>query len=63
MNITKRKAKQALGIETDSELARFFGTTRGAVFHWKEDEPLPARRQWELMAKRPRLFPKSGKAA
>lgn len=63
MDITKRQAKEALGIETDAGLARFFGILRQAVAQWKEDEPLPQARQWELRAKRPRLFPKPGKAA
>ncbi|WP_337055002.1 hypothetical protein [Pseudoxanthomonas sp. USHLN014] len=63
MDITKRQAKQRLAIERDSELATFFSTTRQAVSRWPEDEPLPEGRQWELMAKRPDLFPEELGAA
>ena len=58
MNITKRAAKAALGIETDAELARFFhdAPTKQAANQWPDDEPLPDARQWELIARRPDLF-------
>jgi hypothetical protein len=56
MNITKRQAKELLRIKTDAELARFFGVSRKAPHFWKEDEPLPEGRQWELRARRPELF-------
>lgn len=57
MEITKRQAKAALSLETDADLARYFEVNRWAVGQWPEDEPLPARRQWELRAKHPDLFP------
>lgn len=59
MDLTKRAIKGALGIETDAELARFFGIGRWAVGQWPEDEPIPEARQWQLRAKRPDLFPAS----
>lgn len=57
MDLTKRAIKGALGIETDAELARFFGIGRWAVGQWPEDQPIPEARQWQLRAKRPDLFP------
>lgn len=57
MDLTKRAIKGALGIDTDAELARFFGIGRWAVGQWPEDEPIPEARQWQLRAKRPDLFP------
>lgn len=56
MDMTKSAVKQLLGIESDAELARFFEVSRGAVFHWPDDQPIPESRQWELRAKRPELF-------
>jgi len=56
MDITKRSAKALLGITTDAELARFFEIHRQAVGQWKEDEPIPSARQWELRVRRPELF-------
>lgn len=56
MNITKRHAKAGLGLTTDAELARYFGIRRGAVGQWQEDQAIPERRQWELMAKEPDKF-------
>lgn len=61
MQITKRQAKSLLGIETDAELARFFGIGRWAVGQWDESRPIPALRRWELRDRRPDLFDESGK--
>lgn len=57
MNMTKREVKNALGIQTDADLARLFGIGRWAVGQWPEDQPIPEGRQWQLRAKRPDLFP------
>lgn len=59
MEMTKRKVKEVLGIQTDAELARQFTPTIGrwAVGQWKEDKSIPLARQWELRAKYPDLFP------
>ncbi len=57
MNMTKRAVKAALEMETDAELARFFGIGRWAVGQWEDDESIPEGRQWQLRAKRPDLFP------
>lgn len=58
MNITKAVLKERLGVETDAELAEFFGTSKQAVSQWGADDvPIPAGRQWQAMAKRPDLFP------
>ncbi|PJL51618.1 hypothetical protein B9Y74_05585 [Stenotrophomonas maltophilia] len=54
--MTKACVKKLLGLESDAELARFFDVSRGAVFHWPDDEPIPDSRQWELKARRPDLF-------
>ncbi|MDG9939670.1 hypothetical protein N7670_09830 [Stenotrophomonas maltophilia] len=56
MDMTKASVKKLLGLESDAELARFFEVSRGAVFHWPEDEAIPESRQWELKARRPELF-------
>lgn len=56
MDITKASLKLALGVETDTELADFFGTTKQAVGQWG-DGPIPQGRQWQARAKRPDLFP------
>jgi hypothetical protein len=57
MDMTKRAVKQALGITQDTQLARFFGTTKQAVGRWDEDELLPDGRAWQARALRPDLFP------
>lgn len=58
MDMTKRAVKEALGIETDAELARQFTPPIGrwAVGQWPDDESIPAARQWELRAKHPEKF-------
>jgi hypothetical protein len=56
MDMTKASVKTALGVETDAELARFFGITRAATHQWKDDEPIPELRQYALRDKRPDLF-------
>jgi hypothetical protein len=56
--ITKRSAKQALGVERDADLARVLGVSRQLVYMWGgDDAELPAGRQWELRARFPKLFP------
>lgn len=57
MDMTKRNVKSALEIDTDAELARFFGIGRWAVGQWGEDDPIPEGRQWQVRARRPDLFP------
>lgn len=57
MNMTKREVKTALGKSTDVELAEVFHIGRWAVGQWPDDAPIPPRRQWELRAKYPHLFP------
>jgi len=54
--LTKKAVKTALGIRSDADLARFFSTTRQSVCKWREDEPIPVQRQWQLRALRPDLF-------
>ena len=58
MEMTKQAVKQALGIETDAELARQFTPVIGrwAVGQWADDKPIPLARQWELRAKFPGKF-------
>lgn len=64
MSMTKREVKAALRIETDAELARFFGgINRQAVSQWADDQPIPEGRQWEARAKRPDVFPAPDQAA
>lgn len=54
--MTKRAVKAALGLHRDTELAKFFRTTKQAVGRWQEDEPIPAGRQWQARAMRPDVF-------
>ena len=61
MDMTKRAVKEALGIETDAELARFFDIGRWAVGQWPDDKPIPEGRQWQARALRPDLFGAAGK--
>lgn len=68
MDMTKQAVKSALELETDAELARFFGIGRWAVGQWPLDEPIPEGRQWQARALRPDLFgpaptPDAGEAA
>ena len=57
MNWTKQQVKGALGIESDAELARFFGIrNRQAVNQWPAKQPIPAARQWQLALLRPDVF-------
>lgn len=57
MDITKRSAKAALGLNTDTDLARLLGISKQAVSQMAEDDPLPEGRQWQLRAKFPETFP------
>lgn len=61
MNMTKREVKEALNIESDADLARYFGIGRWAVGQWPDDAPIPQGRQWELRAKMPATFPTPGR--
>ncbi|TAA11271.1 hypothetical protein EA658_16540 [Pseudoxanthomonas winnipegensis] len=56
MDTTKREARDLLQTN-DAGLAKFFGITPGAVSQWRDDDPLPRERQWQIRAMRPDLFP------
>lgn len=56
MDITKRIARDRLGIKKDAELADFFGITPGAVSQWGDDDALPELRQTQLLLRRPTEF-------
>jgi hypothetical protein len=60
MTITKRTAKEALGIQTDADLARVLRIKRQALTKVADNDPLPEGRQWQLRAIRPDLFPAPG---
>ncbi len=57
MNMTKPQIREALGIETDTELATFFDTSKQAIYGWGDDKPIPEGRQWQARAKRPDVIP------
>ena len=61
MDMTKQAVKAALGFQKDTELARFFGTSKQAVGQWPDDEPLPEGRRWQARALRPDVFGQSPK--
>lgn len=52
--LTKRKVREALGL--DADVARFFGISTAAVAQWELDKPIPALRVLQAMARRPDLF-------
>lgn len=57
MSITVGQAKAALGIKTDTELARLLGVSKQAISNLSgDDAPLPEGRQWQLRAKFPDRF-------
>jgi hypothetical protein len=58
VKLTKRNVKRLLDIETDADLSRYFGLTRGAAFFWKDDAEIPEVRQIALLKKRPDLISK-----
>ena len=55
MNITKRQARDLLGVN-DAGLAKFFNVTPGAVSQWADDEPLPELRQLQAIHRAPNVF-------
>lgn len=57
MNITKPQLKAMLKMQTDTEVARFFGTTKQAVCNWGDVHPIPEGRQWQAHALRPKVIP------
>ena len=40
----------ALELSSDAELGRMLHLTRGAIWHWRRDEQIPASRRLELAA-------------
>lgn len=38
------RMKEVLGVETDGQLARCLGITRGAISHWRKDQKIPMDR-------------------
>lgn len=56
MDMTKRAVKTVLGFTTDVELAQLFNCTKQAVGQWPEDEPLPEKRQLQLVLLYPDRF-------
>lgn len=54
--ITKRELRTALRLETDAEVATFYGISASAVSQWAEDEPIPELRQLQAEVRRPELF-------
>jgi len=55
MMITKRYLKQVLAAK-DADLARLFSITPSAIAQWREDEPVPEIRQWQIQVLRPDIF-------
>lgn len=58
MKLTKRNVKKLLDIETDADLSRYFGLSRGAAFFWGDDDEIPESHQMALLKSRPDLAPK-----
>ncbi|MFW6024051.1 MAG: Cro/CI family transcriptional regulator [Dichotomicrobium sp.] len=47
--ITKREAREIMGVESDHALAKKLGTSHQAVYKWGgDDEPIPEKRQWQI---------------
>lgn len=58
MNITKKQVKEALGVTTDTALAKFFDRKKQQIGQYQDDEPLPRILQLELKANHKSLFNK-----
>ncbi len=54
--ITKAELRQALGFDTDAQLAGFYGISASAVSLWNEDGPIPELRRLQALQRRPDLF-------
>ena len=54
--ITKAEAKQALGLETDADLARIFDIGRWAVGQWPDHDAIPELRELQLRTRFPDKF-------
>ena len=54
--ITKARLREALGFDTDAQVAEFFDISPSAVSLWKEDGPIPELRQLQALRRRPDLF-------
>jgi hypothetical protein len=54
--ITKRRLRQLLEVDTDAAVAAFFGISGSAVSQWGDDDPIPLLRQLQAERKRPDLF-------
>lgn len=54
--LTKRKLRALLEVDTDSQVAEFFGISPSAVSQWSLDDPIPELRQLQAERKRPDLF-------
>jgi hypothetical protein len=49
--ITKREARDLLGVSSDLALSKVIGTTHQAVYKWGgDDDPIPQQRVWQIRA-------------
>lgn len=56
IKLSKRALRNALGLENDAALARWFEISQAAVSQWPEDEDIPRQRAMEAALRRPDLF-------
>jgi transcriptional regulator with XRE-family HTH domain len=49
---SKRVLRQQLGLDTDADLARYFGISSSAIAQWPDDKPVPKLRWLEVMTRR-----------
>lgn len=54
--ITKKDLRRLLGLDTDAELARYYGISRSSVSEWGDDDPVPELRVLQAMQRNPEKF-------
>lgn len=47
--MTKREARELMGVPSDHALSKALGTTHQAVYKWGgDDDPIPQQRVWQI---------------
>lgn len=56
IKLSKRDLRDALELDSDAALARWFEISQAAVSQWPEDGDIPEKRAMQAALKRPDLF-------
>lgn len=64
IKLSKKTLRDALELDNDAELARWFDISQAAVSQWPEDGNIPEKRAMQAVLRRPDLFgpPPTGQA-